>query len=999
MGKSVPFDIRLYIRSRDMKLKHAALSLFVVVGSSWLTVAADAAPVEDLPAGFIQPPDAAKPRVYWWWLNSLVSKEGITRDLEEYKAKGVGGVLLFDAGGVAGPMPAGPKFMSPEWRESVRHALREADRLGIEVSINLCSGWDAGGPWITPQYACKHVVTSELTLKGPQHFAGKLPSPPGGTGAYRDIAVQAMPARSDESTRRPQQIGEASVAGRAADARAASRALKTACTSLDPQRNPIRVCVEAPLVEWRPAADDEPVLAERIVDLRSKTQPDSTLEWDVPAGSWTIVRIGYTITGNAVKCSNPAGAGLEMDWLNAAAMDFHFKSMAEVLLQDAGPLAGKSLKYFHDDSWEVETPNWTDGFLEEFKKYRGYDARPYLATLAGRIVGDAEITDRFLYDYRKTIADGLTENHYRRLAALSHARGIGTHPEAAGPCYPKIVPMDALRNLGCGDIPMGEFWQSYHWHEGAQNQVGKQTAAAAHIYGKRYVAAEAFTSIGPHWQESPRELKPTADIAFCEGINRFVCHTSTSTRVEDGKPGFEYFAGTHFNRNVTWWEKSGAWLTYLGRCQFLLSQGLFVGDVCYYNGDWAPNFVEPKHVDPSLGAGYDYDVCNAEVLLTRMSVKDGRIVLPDGMSYRVLVLPERRRMPVEILRRIRELIVAGATVVGPRPQKDPGLKDYPQCDRAVQAMADEIWGDCDGQKTREHALGKGRVLWGKPLREILTGDGVKPDFEYAGDQNGAVLDFIHRTTGEAEVYFVANRNNRWERAVKCTFRVTGKQPEIWDPVTGEQRDAVSFKETDGRTVVPLEFAPHGSLFVVFRKPSAGHEPQAKSNFPALATQLTLEGTWSVRFDPKWGGPESADFPQLVDWTKRPEQGIKYYSGTGTYTKRFDVPQHLLRHSGSVYLNLGEIKNVAEVRLNGKSLGVVWTVPFRVKIAEGLKSQDNLLDIEVVNLWPNRLIGDAVLPPEKRLTRTNVNIYTKDSPLMESGLLGPVTLQVEQEASE
>ena len=594
--------------------------------------------------------------------------------------------------------------------------------------------------------------------------------------------------------------------------------MKTARTSLKPEQVPIRQCVEAPLAEWQPSPDDETVPADRIVDLTSKVQPGGLLEWDVPAGDWTIVRTGYTPTGNAVKCSNPGGGGLEMDWLNAAAMDHHFKSMAEVLIADAGPLAGKVLKYFHDDSWEVEPPNWTDGFLDEFRKYRGYDARPYLPVLAGRIVGDAEVSDRFLYDYRKTIADCLAENHYRRFAELSRARGIGIHPEGGGPCWPTIVPMDALRNLGCGDIPMGEFWQSHHWHEGTQNQVGKQTASAAHIYGKRYAAAEAFTSIGPHWQEGPRDLKPTADIAFCEGINRFVHHTSTSTRPEDGKPGFEYFAGTHFNRNVTWWDKSGAWLTYLARCQFLLSQGLFVGDVCYYNGDWAPNFVEPKHVDPSLGPGYDYDVCNAEVLLTRMSVKDGRIVLPDGMSYRVLVLPERRRMPVAVLSKIKELVAAGATVVGPRPEKDPGLKDYPQCDRTVRTLAEEVWGPCDGQSVREHSFGKGRVFWGKPLREILAGDGVKPDFEYAAGQTDTFIDFIHRTTGEAEIYFVANRNNRPERAITCTFRVAGRQPEIWDPVTGRRWDAPSFRQAEGRTTLPLEFAPHGSLFVVFRRP-------------------------------------------------------------------------------------------------------------------------------------------------------------------------------------
>ena len=330
--------------------------------------------------------------------------------------------------------------------------------------------------------------------------------------------------------------------------------------SLEPEGS-LRELVEAPLADLEPNSDDVPIDAAAIVDLTSQIRADGQLEWDVPEGDWTIVRTGYTTTGAGVSCASPGGGGFEMDWLNAAAMDHHFKSMAEVLCQDAGPLVGKSLKYFHDDSWEVGLPNWTPGFLDEFQKYRGYDARPYLPVLAGCLVGSAEVSDRFLYDFRKTVADCLAENHYARFAELAHAQGVRIHCEAGGPCWPKAPPMDALRNLGRCDIPMGEFWQSEHWKENGQNHAGKQIACAAHIYGRTYAAAEAFTKIGPHYQESPADLKPTADIAFCEGINRFVLHTSTSSRSEDGMPGYEYFAGTHCNRNVTWWEQSGAWLS------------------------------------------------------------------------------------------------------------------------------------------------------------------------------------------------------------------------------------------------------------------------------------------------------------------------------------------------------------------------------------------------------------------------------------------------------
>lgn len=1077
---------------------------------------------ESLERGFQLPPPEARPRVYWWWLNNLVSKEGITRDLEEYQAKGIGGVLLFNAGSAAGPMPSGPDFMSPEWRGLVKHAVREADRLGLEVSLNLCSGWDAGGPWITTETASHHFVQSELTLRGPQSFSGKLPLPAGSAGGYHDVAAQAFrtPVREVRSRGEAMALPNPKVtasssqpkypAGKANDgddttmwvSRGAKdgdgptaqrpqwllleypQTLKTdklwitprpglGPREIDVQTSPdgktfttikhcvikrsgeeviplpparsrwfrilvtsshqvsninvqiaevalqqqpgrvqrrqlafkngndsasdmgsVRAGVEAPL--GPPPFDPQTPAIDPgdIIDLTDKLQSGGTLAWAVPAGDWTIVRTGYSVTGRKVSCSTKGGEGPEMDWLDTHAMDLHFKSMAEVLLADSAPLVGKSLKYLHDDSWEVGLPNWNPQFLEEFKKYRGYDARPYLPALAGHAVGSPERSDRFLYDFRKTIADCLAENHYARFAKLAHARGVQIHPEAGGPCWPKVVPMDALKNLGRADIPMGEFWQSSHWHEGAnQNTNGKQTATAAHIYGKRWVMAEAFTSIGPQWEEGPAELKPTADIAFCEGINRFVHHTSTSTRPEDGKPGYEYFAGTHFNRNITWWEQAGAWTGYIARCQWLLSRGLYAADVLYYNGDGTPNLVEPKHTDPALGTGYDCDFCNTEVLLARLSVKGGRLVLPDGMSYRVLVLPDRKSMPVEVLQKVKELVEAGATVVGPRPETDPGLRNYPQCDGEVKRLAGELWGECDGKTVRERQAGKGQIVWGKTQREVLAANGVAPDFAYTGQDTDAFLDFIHRTDGEAEIYFVANRLDRGETA-QCTFRVGGRQPELWDPVSGAMRDAAAFTQADGRTTVPLDFAPYGSIFVIFRKAiPEGRQGTAPGNSPRLAEPVALQGAWTVKFDPKWGGPASMRFEEPYDWTKLDLDGIKYYSGTAVYEyEKFDLPPALTpKAQAAIYLDLGEVKNVAEVKLNGKELGVLWTRPFRIQIGGAVKPKDNRLEIRVTNLWPNRLIGDAALPAEKRFTRTHVSKFKPDTPLLPSGLLGPVTL--------
>jgi hypothetical protein len=376
-----------------------------------------------------------------------------------------------------------------------------------------------------------------------------------------------------------------------------------------------------------------------------------------------------------------------------------------------------------------------------------------------------------------------------------------------------------------------------------------------------------------------------------------------------------------------------------------------------------------------------------------MDARDGRIVLPDGMSYRLLVLPDRRTMPVEVLRKIQSLVEAGATVVGPKPVRDPGLKDYPQCDAGVTTLADEIWGSCDGQKVREHRYGKGRIFWGKPLRDILLADGVSPTFEYRGRGEKSFLDFIQRRDGETEIYFVCNRNERSE-AVDAAFRVKGKQPELWDAMTGEMRPAAAFRQEGGRTIVPLEFGPYGSTFVVFRKTvvatAAGKDER---NYPVWAEPREISGAWDVAFDPKWGGPESVQFGELMSWTRRAEPGIKYYSGKATYRKTFDVPE-ALRQAQRLRLNLGVVKHVAEVRLNGRNLGVVWAEPFSVEITGAVKPSGNELEIDIVNLWPNRMIGDAALPAEKRFTRSNVT-KERNAKLLDSGLLGPVTVQTSQ----
>lgn len=896
----------------------------------------------ELVRGFVSPPDSAKPRVFWWWLNSLVDREAITRDLEEFRAKGIGGVLIVDAGGNPGkePMPSGPVFMGTEWRNLFKHALTEAARLNLEVSVNLASGWCTGGSWITPEYGMKEHAYCVTKVTGPQHFSGTLAIPAG--TAYRDVAVQAYPQGNS--------IGNTAA----------------------------------------------------LIDLTAQMQSDGHLEWDVPNGKWVILRFGYKSSLVETAYSSDNAKGLHVDGWSKSALDFHYKSMASVLINDAGSLAGKTLKYLHNDSWENGYPTWSDEFVNDFQKYRGYSIKPYLRVLADSSADD-EIAKRFRFDFLKTFADAMADNHYGRLTELAHTDGLRTHNEAAGPSWPKNAPMDGLKNLGRCDIPMGEFWMPYDAYIAnetgyEQNWVGKQTGSAAHIYGKRWAAAEAFTSLIGHWIEDPHSMKQAADIAFCEGINRFFFHESTCNRKQDGVPGYEYFAGTHFNANLTWWRHVKPWLTWISRCQYMLSQGLFVGDVCYYLGEKIPEATQNpnriKHVYPNLGLGYDYDYCNAEVILNRMSVKNGRIVLPDGMSYRLLVLPDGDAMDVELIEKIKKLVAAGATVVGPKPVKAPGLKNYPQCDSTVQKLASEIWGDCDGIKVVENKYGHGRIFWGKTERDILACDGIKPDFRFSGKSN-TYIDFIHRSTCEAEIYYVANRNDRWERDVICTFRVSGKVPEIWDPVTGIMRPGAKYTQAENTTTLPLEFAPFGSMFIVFRDP--GIEATASGNFSIYSSVgQELDGAWTVKFDPEWGGPESITFDKLQSWTTRSEEGIKYYSGTATYIKKFDVAERFWKPGARLFLDMGEVKNICEVRLNGRILGTLWTVPFRIELTDAVKQTNNILEIDVTNLWANRLVGDWKLPKAERFTKTNVwHLYRDEKvagkPLI-SGLLGPVELQ-------
>jgi len=940
----------------------------LLLGFGQLSLRADAA----LEKGWQNPPNEARLRAYWWWLNGNVTKASITHDLEEMKAKGFGGAVLIDAGGAEQTgndrVPHGPTFFSPEWRELYKHALKEADRVGLEISLNIQSGWNLGGPVVPAEDAAKKYVWSEIKLSGGTDVQMQLPVPKAREHFYRDFAVVAF--RLTHST--PHQPLK-------------NWKLKALLASLEPSSAPD----SSPLFAEFPATPGEQdANAADVVDLTSNLDANGNLKWAAPPGDWQILRFGYTIGDHAyVSTSSDGWGGFAIDVYSATAFQNYWDKIVEPLIQDAGPLAGKTLKYLHTDSWEIELANWTPLMRDEFRKRHGYDLLPWLPVLAGRIVNSREESDRFLFDYRQTLGDLAIDDHYRLFRDNAHKHGLGIHPESGGP---HSVPIDAQRCLGWDDAPMSEFW-AWSWEHrigDANRFFVKQPASAAHTYGHKYVFAEGFTSIGPNWQEKIWDnLKPSFDKALCQGLNVLVWHAFVCSPDETGIPGQQYFAGTHLNPKVTWWEKSSPFFSYIDRCQWMLQQGNFHAVVLYYYGDHVPNFTQYKRTDPAhCEPGYDYDVITAEALIERASVRDGKIVLPDGMNYRVLVLPDREVISLPVLKKIQELVLAGATVIGRKPTHGETLENFAAEDAGVQTIARELWG---GQ------TGKGRVIIGKTAREVLLADGVLPDCEIQADQGD--FDYIHRTAGDTEIYFVANRTNFAAHAT-VAFSVTGKAPELWNAVTGERQFATAYIEKDGRTFLPLDFNPCGSWFVVFRETSGAHSALAKANGPVTRLLQEISGPWTVHFDSKWGGPESVQFDSLVSWPTRPESGIKFYSGTATYEKTFVLPQSAIGNRQSrIYLDLGEVHELAEVKVNGKSCGIIWCPPFRANITEAVMPGENRLQIEVVNFWPNRIIGDASLPAEQRVTKTNIRALTAQTPLEPAGMLGPVRLLEERTA--
>jgi hypothetical protein len=724
----------------------------------------------------------------------------------------------------------------------------------------------------------------------------------------------------------------------------------------------------------------------RIVNLTSRMHKDGRLQWDVPAGKWLIQRMGYVPTGARNRPATGPGSGLEADKLSGTHMEAYFHGYLDPIAAKLGPLFGGSLKYLVMDSWEAGMQNWTDEMIEQFRRRRGYDPTPYLPTMTGYVVGSSSISDRFLWDFRRTLADMWAEYHYGTMTRLLEERGMGIYSEAAGVSLE--IPEDTLLNKKNVTIPMGEFWVRDLHPRLMYYQDVRGAASASHVYGKPLTAAESFTGGG---YESPFSLKKVSDYWLAQGINRMVFHTSAHQPL-DTKPG-NTMVGTHLNRNITWAEQAKPVFTYFARQQYMLQQGHSVADLAYLLNEGAPSTpsIWGAGTTPAPPAGHDYDYINADVLLNLMSVDaSGNLVLPSGMSYKVLVLPEPKRMRPELLRKILALVQGGATVVGPRPVESPSLARYPEADTDVLALAADTWGDIDGISRTVRYVGKGMVVSGRSLEETLKLKDVPKDFEYGGSGIGAEFAWLHRRTGDTDIYYVANLTDE-AQDLQVRVRVANREAELWHPDTGTIEPA-SFTSQGQRTTIGLRLDPREMVFVVF--PRAAKASSRTAPQPIRTTVGTVTGAWQVGFAPNLGAPPQMTLPVLQSWTENSNTGVKYFSGTATYSRTLTAPQTWFTSGSRMLLDLGVVADMAEVSVNGRSLGLVWKPPYRVDVTGVLRAGSNSIEIKVTNEWNSRIMGDQQAPANQRVLSSaggGRGGPAANSQPPVSGLLGPVTV--------
>ena len=932
--------------------------LFLLMTSFLLVGCATKLPTAGkLEEGFRNPSIENRPLAFWDWLNGYVDTSRMVFELEEMKRQGMRGAFIWDVGALADPgkmIPAGPAFLGKQSLQTISLALKTAGKLGLEMGMIASSSWNAGGDWIGAADASKQLLRTTQVVTGPSRqriIIGKPKSEVDKANASELISSIAIP-HSDSG-------------------------------NIDYTRD-------------------------KVISLDEFRTADQYIDWMVPAGQWDVLTFFMYNTGQPLECPSPNSNGPMIDHLSQRATEIHFDTILSRLATISKPES--RLKFLEVDSYEVwPAKDWTPGFLQEFATRYGYDPKPYLPLLLGYKSKDSIVGERFLGDYNRLVGDLIIENHFKQATGLVNKSGIQLFAEAGHGGYPRVEP---LKGLGNSDVPMGEFWNRQRFW------VTKEAASAAHIYGKQVVAAEALTGWN-HWQHGPADYKQLIDIAFCEGLNQIVFHTFAHNPEMAGKPGFAYHAGEHLNVNTTWWDMARPFMDYLARCSYLLRQGNFVGDACLYYGDQQPNLVPPKRIDPNIKPiytddqclhcgepkpvnagplpGYDYDYINADIITTTLRVEDGKLVLPSGTSYRVMLLPDRADISLEVLKSLVKLVSDGAIVIGPKPERSTSLKNYPECDEEVKAIAGRLWGLVDGKNTFSNTFGKGKVYWGRSVKEVLEEMQVKPDLEVTGiDNSGYVIDFIHRRTETEDIYFVSNSSPEAQN-ITCTFRVgPNRVPELWDAVSGQIQRTVKYSKAAEGVKVELIMDPLASRFVVFKDKSSGLNDKdlsadlqfGLSGHSVKAAPIDLSDNWSVNFDPTMGGPARFPMEKLADWSTSDSAGVRYYSGTATYNRQFTIGKGALSPKTRAFVSFTDIQEIARLVVNGKDCGIIWTPPYQADITEQIKPGVNEIQVQVINTWNNRIVGDWRSPEKPPYTRTNAkNKFNAKSALLPSGLIG------------
>lgn len=720
--------------------------------------------------------------------------------------------------------------------------------------------------------------------------------------------------------------------------------------------------------------------ADDIIDITSYVGKNGELSWDVPNGNWKIIHTGMLPTGVTNGPATEEGTGLEVDKMNHHHVIAHFDAFLGEIQRRIPEEDRRTWKVAVQDSYETGSQNWTDDFEEKFSAAFGYDPTPYIPAVFGYVVNSQDHSDRFLWDLRRFIADKIAYEYVGGLREVSHKHGLTIWLENYGHWG---FPGEFLQYGGQSDEIGGEFW-----NEGELGDIeNKAASSAAHIYGKTKVSAESFTASGNTFGRYPALLKARADRFFTEGINNTLLHVYIHQPYEDKKPGVNTWFGTEFNRHNTWFYDMDIFIEYLKRCNFMLQQGKYVADVAYFIGEDVPKMTGIQN--PVLPKGYSFDYMNAEVILNRMDVKNGMFTLPDGMQYKVLVLPELETIRPEILMKIVQMVEKGGTILGPKPKRSPSLSNMTQADSVVQYWADRLWGTLDADKPTVNNYGQGKVFSQVGLEEVFVALALSPDFVV--DQEGIL--FTHRKLADGDIYFISNQN---ERKIDFTagFRINGGLPEIWDPIQGKTRKLSTFSKLENKIEIPLTLDVNGSCFVLFRKGAVSDyeisETKSNPSSRKLAVrEIGIVEPWKIIFHER--KDTTITLQSLIDWKDADSSFIRHFSGTATYYNSFFTNE--LSDDQNYTLDLGDVKAIAKIKVNDRYVGGVWTYPYSLDITDYVVKGQNKIEIKVVNAWANGLIGDQSLDEKDRLTWAIENPYTKESPLHSSGLLGPVKIDI------